>query len=240
VPDSTETSRGLAIATLIAGLVVLAISQIFVSMHLQPAHPLDGAYGNEAMLAFELARTPDELERVIGANPPDVEAAQVRAKMDHANRVDFVYMACYATFLILSSMLAAIARRRSWLLIVVLLGPLAALFDVSENLALLQLTRPDADVAALLPQLHLRTMLKWELLAIAAALFASAFNDRRRIVQSLIASAIAVLALGSGLMALVDPPKYGAAMLWSIALVWLWQVAYAAVQVWRPALVAPR
>jgi hypothetical protein len=226
VTHATDSTRGLALATLIAGIIVLAISQIFVALHLQSAHPLDGAYGNEPLIAFELARTPEELERVIGANPPDVAAAAVRTQMDRANRIDFAYMACYATFIALSCMLGAVRRARSWLLIGVLIGFLAALFDVAENIQLLQLTQPDADVGPLLRQLHMRTLQKWELLALVGALFAAAFIARGRIVQSVVAAAIALLLIGSGVMTLIDPAKFGASLLWSIALVWLWQIAY--------------
>lgn len=229
----SDQHRGLAIATLVLGIVVLAISQFFVRIHLQPVHPLNGAYGNEAMLAFELARTPEEIETVIGEDPPDAASAAARAKMDFANRVDFGYMACYAWFIMFSCMLAAAARRRSWLLIGVLIGPLAALFDMAENFALLQLTRPDADFDILLPQLHLRTMQKWELLAVVGALFAAAFVGGGRLFQSLIASAIAALLLSAGAMTLIDPAKFGALLLWSIAAVWIWQIGYAAMLTFR-------
>ena len=230
---ATQDNRNLAIATLAIGIVVLALSQVFVRMHVHSAHPLEGAYGNEAILAFELARTPDELATVIGANPPTVEQAAIRAQMDRANRIDFGYMVCYAWFIAFSCMLAAAERRRGWLLIGVLLGPLAALFDMAENQALLALTPPDADVTKLLPMLHLRTMLKWELLALAGALFAAAFIARGRVVQSVVAAGIALLLLGSGAMTLIDPPKFGAALLWSIALVWMWQIGYAGLRVWQ-------
>ncbi|HZP10780.1 MAG TPA: hypothetical protein VFB36_00015 [Nevskiaceae bacterium] len=226
-------NRTLAIATLVLGIVVLAISQVFVALHLQPVHPLNGAYGNEAILAFELARTPEDVETVIGEDPPDAVSTAARAKMDFANRVDFGYMACYAWFVAFSCMLAAAARRRSWLLIGVLIGPLAALFDMAENFALLQLTQTDADFFVLLPQLHLRTMQKWELLAVVGALFAAAFVGSGRLLQSMIASAIAALLVLAGAMTLIDPAKFGALLLWSIALVWLWQIGYAALCVWQ-------
>jgi len=226
-----DNHRPLAIATLALGLIVLAISQVFVRMHIPTAHPLEGRYGNESIVAFELARTPDELATVIGANPPNAEAAAIRAKMDFANRVDFAYMFFYGWFIAFSCMLAAAARGRSWLLIGVLLGPLAALFDMAENEVLLGLTRPDADVTRLLPMLELRTLLKWKLLAIVGALFAAAFIERGRFVQSLVAGAIALLLLGSGAMTLFDPARSAATLMWSIALVWMWQIGYAALRV---------
>jgi hypothetical protein len=222
------TMRALAVATLSAGLVVLAISQLFLAMHMRSVQPLNGAYGNEAMLAFELARTPDELATVIGRDPPTEEAIAVRRIFDKANRLDFAYMAFYAVFIALSCLCAARARGRKWLLVGVVLGPLAALFDVGENLVLLQLTQPGADVSALLPSLELRTMLKWELLAVTSALFAAAFVGAGRAWVSLLAGVIALVCLASGVLTLLDPAAYSVVLLYAIAAVWIWQIGYAA------------
>jgi hypothetical protein len=231
-----NSNRLLAIGALLTGIAVIAISQMFVALKMRTVEPLDGAHGNQAILAFEFARTPEELARVIGTDPPGEEAIAVRKVLDHADRLDFWYMAIYAVFLALSFALVARRRNRNWLLAGVLLGPLAALFDLGENLVLLELTRTGADVAALLPQLHLRTMLKWELLAILAAMFAIAFtNDARRWVR-VIAYLFAFESIVGGIMLYLDPATYSPAMLYSIAAVWIWQIGYAVTALRRSSL----
>lgn len=222
------TSRSLAFAALLFGLTVVALSGVFISMKLRSVEPLNGAYGDQAILAFELAKTPQDLATVIGPNPPTAAAVTVRAQMDLANKVDFLYMTAYGLFIATSCALAARLRGRRWLLLGAALGPLAALFDVAENLALLQITTPGADWAALLPSLHLRTLAKWELLAATTALFAAGFVGERRIVARVVAPALVLVAIGTGVMTLVNPAKYLVLLSTAIVVAWIWQLGYAA------------
>src|SRR5262245_14169481 len=104
------STRGLAIGGLLAGLAVLGLSVAFFRLDLRAAEPLHGAYGDQAILAFELASTPEQLAAVIGSNPPSAEAQAIRRDMDRANRLDFAYMACYGAFIAL--VCACAARRR--------------------------------------------------------------------------------------------------------------------------------
>src|SRR5215469_3215567 len=85
------------ITALVSGIGVLVISGMFMGMQLRTVQPLNGAYGDQAMLAFELARTPADLATVIGTDPASAEAVAVRTALDRANHLDFVYMAFYAT-----------------------------------------------------------------------------------------------------------------------------------------------
>jgi hypothetical protein len=214
---------------LLTGIGVLVISGIFISMQLRTVEPLNGAYGDQAMLAFELTDTPSGLARVIGGNPPSAEAVAIRQAMDHANRVDFLYMAFYATFIGFSCASLALSRGRGWLWLGLILGPVAAGFDVLENLALMALTRPDAEVAPLLAALHVRTYCKWELLALASALFAAGFVGGGRLWVSVVAALVALLALACGVLAYLDPARFIAPLAYAIAAVWLWQLGYAVV-----------
>jgi hypothetical protein len=219
--------RLIALGALISGIAVLAISQMFVAMKMRTVEPLDGAHGNQAILAFEFATTPEELARVIGSDPPSQEAIAVRRALDDADRLDFWYMGIYAVFIALSCALAARLRKQRWLLAGVVLGPIAALFDAGENLVLLQLTQAGADVAALLPQLQFRTMVKWELLALTSAMFAIAFaGDGRKWVR-VVAYLLAFETIAGGVLLFLDPATFSPAMLYSIAAVWLWQLGYA-------------
>jgi len=223
--------RALALGTLLCGLGVVGLSFVFVSMGLRPVEPLNGAYADQAILAFELARTPEELARVIGPNPPNADAQDVRAAMDRANRIDFAYMALYGAFIALACALAAARRGRRWLLAGVALGALAALADLFENLVMLQLTQPDADVLPLLESLRARTLLKWELLAATTALFAAGFVGGGRL-GTIAGAIVALLAVAGGVLTLVDPARFLQVLSGAITLAWLWQLGYAA-WTWR-------
>jgi hypothetical protein len=224
--------RASALAALVSGLAVIGLSFVFISMDLRSAEPLNGAYADQAILAFELARTPEELARVIGANPPDAAARSIRAAMDRANRVDFAYMALYGVFIAFACACAAQVRQRRWLLLGVALGPLAALADLLENLALLQLTQPDAQVGPLLEALRVRTLLKWELLAATTALFAAGFIGGSRL-GSVAGAILVLLAVMGGALTLVDPARFLVVLSSAITLAWLWQLGYVALALRR-------
>jgi hypothetical protein len=217
-----------SLAALLTGLAVIAITGVFMSLHLRTVQPLGGAYGDQAMIAFELADTPEKLARVIGTDPPSAEAARIRSEMDRANRIDFLYIAVYAPFIACSCAALALRRHRRWLWLGLVLAPLAALCDIAENLALLALTRSGADVPALLAALHLRTFAKWELLACTSALFAAGFVGGGRYLVSALAALIALAALGAGILTFVDAAAYSPSLLDAIVVVWLWQLGYAA------------
>jgi hypothetical protein len=222
------TDRVLAVAGLLCGLAVVALSFVFVSMNLRSLEPLAGAYGDQAILAFELAQTPEQLAAVIGSNPPTEEAVAIRRALDRANHLDFAYLALYGAFIALACACAARRRAYGWVLLGAPLGLLAALFDAAENLVMLRLTESHADVAALLPSLHWRTLAKWELLAVTSALFAAAFMVAGRAWQRAAAGLVALLALAGGVLTLVDAPRFLALLSGVIALVWLWQLGYCA------------
>ena len=225
-----------SLAALLTGLAVISITGVFMSLHLRTVQPLGGAYGDQAMIAFELADTPEKLARVIGTDPPSAGTAQVRREMDSANHIDFLYIAVYTPFIACSCAALALRRRRRWLWLGVALAPLAALCDVAENLALLALTRSGADVPALLAALHLRTFAKWELLALSSALFAAGFVGGGRHLLSTVAALIALAALGAGVLTFVDAAAYSPLLLDAIVVVWLWQLGYAALALFMPTL----
>jgi hypothetical protein len=220
--------RLLGLAAFLTGAAVVALSFVFLSLGLRSYEPLNGTYGDQAILAFELAQTPEQLAAVIGPNPPDDDAISIRRVMDQANRLDFAYMALYGLFIACACACVAVRRRQSWLLLGLLLGPLAAFFDLLENLVLLRLTETNADVATLLPALHWRTLAKWEVLALASALFAAAFAARGRPIVRALAAALVLFALAAGVLAIVDPARRLALLSTAIVIAWLWQLGYAA------------
>jgi len=224
-----------SLAALLTGLAVIGVTGVFMSMHLRTAQPLGGAYGDQAMIAFELADTPEKLARVIGTDQPSAEAVLIRREMDRANHIDFLYIAVYAPFIACSCAALALRRRRPWLWLGLALAPLAALCDIAENLALLALTRSGADLPALLAALHLRTFAKWELLALSSALFAAGFIGGGRYLVSAVATLVALAALAAGILTFADAAAYSPLLLDAIVVVWLWQLGYAALALFAPA-----
>ena len=225
--------RWLSLFAFATGLGVLVVTGIFASLKLHSVEPLNGAYGDQAMLAFELAESPADLARVIGSNPPTADAIEVREALDHANYIDFIYMAFYAVFIASSCAHLGLAKKRPWLLIASMLGPIAACFDVAENLAMLSLTRADANVSGLLATLHDRTFGKWELLALTSAMFAAGFIGNRQRWITVVSFLISLTVVASGILSYVNPAKFGALLADTIGVVWLWQLVYSAVAVLR-------
>jgi hypothetical protein len=226
-------SRWLSLLAFATGLGVLVVTGIFGSLKLQSVEALNGAYGDQPMLAFELAESPADLARVIGPNPPTAKAIAVREALDHANYIDFIYMALYAAFVAFSCAHLGLAQNRRWLLLAAVLGPIAACFDVAENLALLSLTRSDANLSPLLAALHVRTFAKWELLALTSAMFAAGFVGNRQRWIAVVAFVVSLTAVASGILTYVNPPKYSALLADTIGAVWLWQLVYSAIAIVR-------
>ena len=180
----------------LAGLFVLAFTCIWSIVPPPSAEPLDGRFGDNAVLALELARTPRDVEVVIGPNPPSEEHRAIRERLDTLTRQDFVYMAAYGTMLICGFMLLGRNRGARYARVGMALVVVAVIADALENRVLLALTKPDTDVGAWMGQLAVFTYVKWLLLALAASLYAvSSFARDRgaiRVVTGLGASAILV------------------------------------------------
>lgn len=204
------------------GAVVVVVAMVFAGMRLRTAAPLHGRFGDEAMLAFEFARTPADLETVLGADPPDARAMHVREAFDRANVLDFAFLVAYAGLIASTTLLACRRNGRPALRHAAWLGPIAASADIVENVALLRLTRPATDAATWLFVLRIGTSLKWGLLALAIAAFAAASLRRTWAIGLIVAASLVVVAL-----AFADPPRFA---LWLAALIgvgWLCQLAYA-------------
>jgi hypothetical protein len=121
------------------------------------------------VVAFELARSAEEVERMFGPRG-SVERAAWAAAMDRGNVADFAFMVLYGAYLVLfSQLLLSVGARWRWM---VLLAPLPALMDALENLQLLSITdKLGRDFAAPLARLAWFTWGKWLLLALNLALW---------------------------------------------------------------------
>ena len=167
----TEPPRELHLALRRAGIVgalLLAMTLLLGTLFPHRMGPLpEGMW--TPVLAFELARSTEEVERMFGQQD-SAERATWAAAMDRGNLADFGFMALYGAYLLLfSQTLLRLGARAHWM---VLLAPLPPLFDALENWQLLSITdRLGGDHTALLSRLAWFTWGKWLLLALILTLW---------------------------------------------------------------------
>lgn len=129
------------------------------------------------IVAFELARTREEVETMFGRSHAPERAAWQRA-MDRGNYADFVFLLVYGAFLVSFSRALAASGSR-WAELGRRLAPLPAAMDVFENLQLLAITRSlGSDYAEALSRLQLFTWGKWFALAIVCVAWVPALWSR--------------------------------------------------------------
>lgn len=152
----------------IVGALLLAMTLLLGSLfpHAMGRLP-DGM--KTPVLAFELAHSAAEIERMFGPQDSAERTAWVTA-MDRGNLVDFAFMVLYGAYLVLfSQALLRLGARSRWM---VLLTPLPSLLDALENWQLLSITdRLGGDYAAPLTRLAWFTWGKWLLLALVLTLW---------------------------------------------------------------------
>jgi hypothetical protein len=215
------TARRATTILRVAGSVMLVLSVVLLGVF--PTTParrnLPGL--QSPIVGFELARTPDDVAGLLG-DPGTPERAEYAAKMDHGNRLDFVFMLAYAAFhAAIALRLAARGRLpRSLLVVLLVLAADMALFDALENRELLFLSTaaPSPEMDASLVRLHIFTLLKWYAIFGSAGLLAP-FLWREPDWWRFAAPLFALAAL-CGVVGLVHPPgiEWGA---YVIALAWL-------------------
>lgn len=152
----------------VAGALVLAITVLLGTLFPRTMGPLpDGM--RTPVVAFELARSAEEVERMFGQQG-SAERAAWAAAMDRGNLADFAFMVLYGAYLLLfSQALVKLGARARWM---VLLAPLPPLVDVLENLQLLRITdRLGGDYALPLSRLAWFTWGKWLSLALILTLW---------------------------------------------------------------------
>ncbi|MDO8289145.1 MAG: hypothetical protein Q7T44_07990 [Parvibaculum sp.] len=210
----------------ILGVVVFAIT-LWLGV-LSPktiAHPVAGD-ARDPIIAFEMVSTPDELVAAIGESRAGF--ATLREAIDKVNRIDFLYMTVYGAFIAVFFMGVAQQRNdRRWLIVSVL-GILAMLADVRENMVLLALTQDGADVLPLITALVNATWIKWFSLGIAALAAGYAiYEDTSMPTMRLIALIVGVSAAGATVASWYDPVKFPQYMALAIFVTWIMQVIYA-------------
>jgi hypothetical protein len=148
---------------------------------LRSRHPLPQGV-KSPILALELIRSPDQLDLIarpeqprregdLPLNPPRDEPGQLA----HAVRVDFAFIAAYATFLTLVGYLIAVSLSQPFGLLgfgVAVSAIAAAGFDVRENLQMLQLLLHRSGDP------RTPSLWKWRLLFVAITCSTPVFRDR--------------------------------------------------------------
>jgi hypothetical protein len=197
----TVSVKRLWLGCLAAGIATVAIATWFRAA--TPAQGCGGPLeGTPPLLAFQFARSPDDLLRVFGSAGTGCRAAMVAA-IDRMDTVDLVaFIPAYGLFLLL--FLLAIAARPlthlARLAIAALLGALA--FDVMETATQLRMTR-DLDAVTDFRLLAAASTAKFMLLGTVALLGGLlAWGARHRIagVAMLAGGGWALVALALGLL----------------------------------------
>lgn len=150
---------------------------VIASLGLLPVFPAEMGALPEGfqtpIIAFELARSPAEIEAMFGP-PESAERAAWAEAMELGNVLDFGYLVLYGAVLTLAGRAFRRAGAR-WAVIAEVGGPVAALADIVENVHLLRLTSALGHVdAATVSGLVVFTWLKWGAIAASFAALASA------------------------------------------------------------------
>lgn len=125
------------------------------------------------IIAFELARSPAEIEAMFGL-PGSAERAEWVRAMDLGNSVDFGFLLIYGSLLALAGRAFRLTGARS-AVIAEVGGVVAALADALENVHLLRITGSLGQVdAATVSALAVFTWLKWGSIAASLAALAPA------------------------------------------------------------------
>ena len=208
---------GVAVFVITAWLMVISPKQI--------AHPVEGDR-RDPVIAFEMVQTPDDLTAVIGESR--LQFGALREAIDQVNRVDFLYMTVYGAFIALFFSAVAQARNdRRWLVASVL-GIVALLADMRENMALLQMTQDGAEVLPLIDMLFVATWTKWFALGLASLAAGYAiYSDMRMPYLRMFGGIFGVAAFAFTLSAYFHPLRFAQMMALGIFLVWIIQVIYA-------------
>jgi len=201
------------------GLLVLAVT--LFSLTQEPVQPCSNLPQNYApIIAFELARSPADLEAIFGSQEPC--RAGVVARMDAINLVDvLVYIPVYGVFMAFF-FLGMRGRHAALGTLGFRIAVSAALGDYAENACLMNLT-PQLDPASIwFTLLPWATGIKWLGLgvagAIAAAIYVQSSGAR---LWNYLAALLCAAAFLSTAAAIAAPAMFGPVVSLGVGLSWL-------------------
>lgn len=157
------------------------------------------------VIAFEFARTPEDVRAIFDITPADAREAYIE-KMDRGNRLDFAFMVVYSLFLFLFSIKCYEAKGSKILLMGAFFSVSALAGDIIENIQLLGITENLAvgTFQGHLYLLHIFTWIKWMSICLVFAVLSLYFYSGT--VFSKILSLFGVLALAAGIAAFFMGP----------------------------------
>jgi hypothetical protein len=215
-----------------AGLLVMAVTLLSATQ--EPVRLCGNLPQNYApIIAFELARSADDLQAIFGTQEPCRSA--VVARLDAINLVDvLVYIPAYGVFMAFF-FLGMRARNAALGTLGFRIAAVAALGDFAENACLMSLTPavdPSSTWFALLPW---ATGVKWLGLGLAAAIAAAIYvKSAGTRVLSIVAALMCTAAFLSTLAAIAAPAKFGPTVGLGVGLSWLVYLIAAAAAAFRP------
>lgn len=219
---------------LAAGLLVLAVTLLSAAQ--EPVRPCGNLPQNYApIIAFELARSADDLEAIFGSGPPwDSCRALVVEQMDAINLVDvLVYIPAYGVFMAFF-FLGMRARHAALATLGLRVAVVAVLGDFTENACLMSLTPvldPSSAWFALLPW---ATGVKWLGLGIAAAIAAAIYvKSAGARAWNIVAALMCAAAFFGTVAAIAAPAKFGPSVGLGVGLSWLMYLITAAAAAFR-------
>jgi hypothetical protein len=215
-----------------AGLLVLAVTLFSVTQ--EPVRPCGNLPQNYApIIAFELARSPADLEALFGTQEPC--RSEVVERMDAVNVVDvLVYIPAYGVFMAFF-FLGMRGRHAPLGKLGFRIAVVAALGDYAENACLMNLTPQLDPGSAWFTLLPWATGIKWLGLgaaaAIAAAIYVKASSAR---LWNYLAALLCAAAFVSTVAAMAAPAMFGPLVGLGVALSWLVYLITAGAAAFRP------
>ena len=215
-----------------AGLLVLAVT-LFSTTQV-PVQPCGNLPQNYApIIAFELARSPADLDAIFGTQEPC--RTTVVERMDAINLVDvLVYIPVYGVFMAFF-FLGMRGRNASLGTLGFRMAVLAALGDYAENACLMNLT-PQLDPASIwFTLLPWATGFKWLGLGVAGAIAAAIYVKSAGVrVWNYLAALLCAAAFLSTAAAIAAPAMFGPLVSLGVGLSWLVYLITAGAASFRP------
>ena len=215
-----------------AGLLVLAVTLFSATQ--PPVQPCGNLPQNYApIIAFELARSPADLDAIFGTQEPC--RTTVVERMDAINLVDvLVYIPVYGVFMAFF-FLGMRGRNASLGTLGFRIAVLAALGDYAENACLMNLT-PQLDPASIwFTLLPWATGIKWLGLGVAGAIAAAIYVKSAGVrVWNYLAALLCAAAFLSTAAAIAAPAMFGPLVSLGVGLSWLVYLITAGAASFRP------
>ena len=169
--SSRDTTRLWAILTAIAGIVALGVTIAFQTL---PEVKAAGAcVASDAVLRFEFARTPGDLDAIFGPAGGDCRALVVAA-MDAINRLDvLVFIPAYTAFVSFAALFLSEGKFRWLTAMAIVAAAIALSADYVETLGLLSYTPELTPTPAMLAQSSAAAWIKFAGLGVNGLLLAA-------------------------------------------------------------------